>query len=331
MNTNILRCDPTRGDYYNLCNGDRADRRARREPAPLWARVVALLVILAAAVVGLVLETARAEAVIGASPNGVKVCRSNSCLESNGREIVFPCSSIQECDTVARAEIAKYGATRTTGSSTWDFRKQYPVTYRAAPPPAPVDTDSDGVPDSADKCPAVPASTPDGCPAAPQETWTKCADENQLCTFTGTRRVRYGAGTTWTSARDIVAINGGVRCGNAVFGDPIFGTAKECQLSSVMPAPQPEPPAPTLGAASLSWQPPTENTNGTPLTDLTGYVISYGTTCEGRSLIERIEDPSVTSLVIRNLMPGTYCFGATAYDSFATQSPPSNLVTKTIE
>jgi hypothetical protein len=34
----------------------------------------------------------------------------------------------------------------------------------------PQDSDGDGVPDSSDQCPTVPASTPDGCPAPPQDS-----------------------------------------------------------------------------------------------------------------------------------------------------------------
>jgi alpha-L-rhamnosidase len=51
-----------------------------------------------------------------------------------------------------------------------------------------------------------------------------CAAENGLCSFSGTRTVEYGAGSTWTSK----ALNGGTPCGNAVFGDPAYGVVKSC-------------------------------------------------------------------------------------------------------
>ena len=60
-----------------------------------------------------------------------------------------------------------------------------------------------------------------------QTTWTNCAGENNTCTFTGTKLVRYGAGTTWTQG---IYINS-VGCNNAVFGDPIVGTYKSCQTA----------------------------------------------------------------------------------------------------
>jgi type IV pilus assembly protein PilY1 len=60
---------------------------------------------------------------------------------------------------------------------------------------------------------------------------TSCAAENGTCAFTGIRQVAYGAGTTWKlmSAKD------GTACANAVFGDPIVGTAKACYTLSPDP------------------------------------------------------------------------------------------------
>jgi alpha-L-rhamnosidase len=53
-----------------------------------------------------------------------------------------------------------------------------------------------------------------------------CAPENGLCSFGGTRTVAYGAGSTFVTK----SLTGGVMCGNAVFGDPVFGTVKGCFL-----------------------------------------------------------------------------------------------------
>ena len=57
-------------------------------------------------------------------------------------------------------------------------------------------------------------------------TAIECANENQTCSgIPGTREVWYGAGSTWKSAP---IAGGSVACTNAVFGDPISGTAKKC-------------------------------------------------------------------------------------------------------
>ena len=58
-------------------------------------------------------------------------------------------------------------------------------------------------------------------------TWTTCASENQFCTFSGTALVRYGALDTWVTG----TFTDGVWCTNAVFGDPLVGTVKSCQIS----------------------------------------------------------------------------------------------------
>ncbi len=61
--------------------------------------------------------------------------------------------------------------------------------------------------------------------------WTNCAAENGTCSFSGTMAVRYGANGSYfyRTATNSIA------CNNATFGDPIFGTAKQCDYS-------PQPP-----------------------------------------------------------------------------------------
>lgn len=86
---------------------------------------------------------------------------------------------------------------------------------------------------------SVVVTTP--TPPPPAITWTTCANENGTCTFTGTREVRYGAGSSWFTKTFTTS----VACTNAVFGDPIQGTAKTCQYSSVVttgPTPPPTNP-----------------------------------------------------------------------------------------
>lgn len=53
-----------------------------------------------------------------------------------------------------------------------------------------------------------------------------CGAENALCSFSGTRTVAYGAGSSFTTK----SITGGTPCTNAVFPDPDFGVVKACFL-----------------------------------------------------------------------------------------------------
>src|SRR4029077_16676677 len=63
--------------------------------------------------------------------------------------------------------------------------------------------------------------------------WTFCANENQFCSFTGTKLVRYGAGTSF----NFQTATNGISCDNATFGDPIVGTVKHCDYMDVTTPP----------------------------------------------------------------------------------------------
>ena len=81
---------------------------------------------------------------------------------------------------------------------------------------------------------------------------------------------------------------------------------------------------------SLSWTAPNQNTNGTPLTDLAGYTIYYGTSPSEMTQTIQVADPSATSYVVGNLSAGTYYFAVAAYTSTATQSVQSSVGSETI-
>ncbi len=83
------------------------------------------------------------------------------------------------------------------------------------------------------------------------------------------------------------------------------------------------------GQATLSWDPPTTNADGTPLTDLAGYKIYYGTS--SNNYFQNIDVGNVTTYTIDNLTDGlTYYFVATAYDTSGNESQYSNEVNKFI-
>lgn len=64
---------------------------------------------------------------------------------------------------------------------------------------------------------------------------TSCAGENSFCTFTGSKYVAYGAGSSWS----VGVFTNGVNCNNATFGDPIRGTRKNCYIGDNWVAPTP--------------------------------------------------------------------------------------------
>jgi hypothetical protein len=83
------------------------------------------------------------------------------------------------------------------------------------------------------------------------------------------------------------------------------------------------------GQAILSWNPPAKNVDGTPLTDLAGYKVYYGTASGNYS--QNINVGNITTYTVQNLTDGiTYYFTATAYDTSNNESSYSNEVSKTI-
>ncbi len=86
----------------------------------------------------------------------------------------------------------------------------------------------------------------------------------------------------------------------------------------------------TTGSVSLSWTPPTENTNGTALTDLAGYRIMYGTSASSLSSSIQVSNPGLADYVVQDLAPATYYFEVVAYTTTGTQSPPSAVASATI-
>lgn len=87
--------------------------------------------------------------------------------------------------------------------------------------------------------------------------------------------------------------------------------------------------APT-GSVTLSWTPPSENEDGSQLTNLSGYRIYWGRTGESYGEPVRINNPSVTRFVVEGLTPGSYEFVATAVNSAGTESRLSNAITRTV-
>src|SRR5262247_2765659 len=64
--------------------------------------------------------------------------------------------------------------------------------------------------------------------SAQTSDWTDCAREGGVCAFSGTMQVRYGANGLYVYK----TLTGGTACTNAVFGDPVVGTAKHCDIGS---------------------------------------------------------------------------------------------------
>jgi Putative Ig domain len=85
------------------------------------------------------------------------------------------------------------------------------------------------------------------------------------------------------------------------------------------------------GNATLQWVAPTENTNGTALTNLAGYRIYYGTSATAMTQTVQIANPNLVSYEVSNLSPGTWYFAVKSYTSANVESSASSVASKTID
>lgn len=77
-----------------------------------------------------------------------------------------------------------------------------------------------------------------------------------------------------------------------------------------------------VGMASLTlrWNAPTQNADGSPLTDLAGYRIYYGTASGDYTETIRINSAGVTSYMIEHLAPGRYFLAMTSVNADGLES-----------
>lgn len=85
----------------------------------------------------------------------------------------------------------------------------------------------------------------------------------------------------------------------------------------------------STGTAALSWLPPTENTDGSQLTNLSGYRIYYGTSAAALNQSIEVNNAGLSNYVVQNLSPATWYFAVKAVAS-GVESNLSNVATKTI-
>jgi len=83
-----------------------------------------------------------------------------------------------------------------------------------------------------------------------------------------------------------------------------------------------------INSATLSWEAPTTNADETPLTDLAGYKVYYGTSSGDYTV--SVDVGNITGAIISSLETGTWCFAVTAYDTSGNESDYSEETCKTI-
>jgi hypothetical protein len=87
---------------------------------------------------------------------------------------------------------------------------------------------------------------------------------------------------------------------------------------------------PATGFAIVSWIAPTENTDGSPLTNLAGYRVRYGLSVGRLAVSADVPNPGTTSIRIEGLGAGTWYFTVSAYTNVGVEGAQSAAVSKTI-
>lgn len=128
--------------------------------------------------------------------------------------------------------------------------------------------------------------------------WSACANGQQTRTLTRSRTI-----TTQPA-------NGGIAC------PALTESSVETRACS--------------GSATLSWTPPAVNTDGSTLTNLAGYRISYGLSADALVNTVQVANAGARNHTISNLAPGTYHFAVRAYATTGNESVNSNVVSKVV-
>jgi len=84
------------------------------------------------------------------------------------------------------------------------------------------------------------------------------------------------------------------------------------------------------GSATVSWTPPTTNTDGSALTDLASYRVTYGLAADALSQSATISNAGLSSYTVEGLSQGTWYFAVVAVNTAGVESDISNVASKTI-
>jgi hypothetical protein len=86
----------------------------------------------------------------------------------------------------------------------------------------------------------------------------------------------------------------------------------------------------TSGTATLSWTAPTQNTDGTALTNLASYRVYHGTSASALTDVRTVSSPGILTYVFDSLASGTHYFAVSAVNASGVESALSTIGSKTI-
>ena len=86
----------------------------------------------------------------------------------------------------------------------------------------------------------------------------------------------------------------------------------------------------STGSATLSWTPPTRNTNGTTLTNLAGYRILYGTSPTSLTRTVQVANAGISRYVVENLASGSVVLQCAGLHTTGVESAASTTANTTV-
>ena len=84
------------------------------------------------------------------------------------------------------------------------------------------------------------------------------------------------------------------------------------------------------GYARVGWVAPTTNTNGSPITNLSGFRVYYGTSTSSMTQVQQVTDVGATFATVSPLASGTWYFKVKAVNSNGAESADSNITSKSV-
>jgi hypothetical protein len=199
------------------------------------------------------------------------------------------------------------------------------------PSPTPGEPAPTSPPSTNNRAPTISGTAPASIPAGTAYSFAPQAndpDGDQL-TFQITNKPNWATFNTVTGV-----LSGTPSAAQARTYANIVIAVSDGQSTAALPAfsivvTQPVPAA-TSGTAELSWTAPTENTDGSQLTNLGGFVIVYGKSSQSLDQSVRIDNPSVTSYTFDSLASGKYFFAVKAFNTNGVESELSATISKQI-
>jgi hypothetical protein len=259
---------------------------------------------------------------VGSDPDGDKLTFS---ITNKPTWATFTASTGRLAGTPTSTNVGTYSniVVRVSDGKATASLPTFAIMVAAAPatPPAPTPNRAptiSGAPSSSATVGSAYAFQPSASDAdADALAWTIQNRPSWLSFNTATGRLS-GTPTTASVANNIIIQ---VSDGTASASLPAF---------SITTSAAPTPPPPSTGNVTLSWEAPTENTDGTAITNLAGYRIVYGKSQSTMNQSITISNPGTTTYVVEGLTAATWYFAVKAFTSAGAESSNSSVASKTI-